>query len=106
MSRQCSGVSFEPAARGAEAGVGEDDVDPPVAVQRALHEPLVVLEGGDVAAHGQRALGAAELLGQGLQLVLRARAEDDAVARRPPRRGRGGADAGGCAGDQKTGTRS
>ena len=47
-------VLLEEAARGAEAGVGEHDVDPPELVERALHERLLVLPLGDVAADGER----------------------------------------------------
>ena len=72
-------LSWKP-RRGAEAGVGERDVDPPVGVERGLDERLLLVPLGDVAGDGERTLGAAELLGERGELVLRAGGEDEAVA--------------------------
>ena len=56
---------LEEAALGAEAGVGEVGVEAAEAVERGLDERLVVVPARDVAAHGDRLLLAAELLGEG-----------------------------------------
>ena len=58
---------------------------------------------GHVAAHGQRVLVAAELLGQRRELVLRARRQHDAVAELHGAARGGGADAGAGAGDHENG---
>ena len=59
-----SGVARLEAARAAEAGVGEGDVEAAVGVERARDERLLVLPLGHVAADGERALVAAELVGE------------------------------------------
>ena len=64
---------------------------------------LLVLPLGDVAAHGDRPLGAAELVGQRAQLVLRAGGEHEAVAGLGGRARGGGADAARGAGDEQDG---
>ena len=96
-------VALLEAARRAEAGVGERDVDPPVGVERGLDERLLLVPLGDVAGDGDRALVAAELLGEGVDLVRGARGEDEAVAGLRGVAGGGGADAAGGAGDEEDG---
>ena len=64
MSRQNSGDLLEKAALGAEPGVGEDGVEPAEGLDRRGGERLVVGPLGDVAAHGDRLVGAAELVGE------------------------------------------
>ena len=96
-------VALVEAARAAEAGVGEGDVDAPVGVERALHQRLLVGPLGDVAGDREGALVAAELLGEGGELVLGAGAEDEPVAGLGGMAGGRGADAGGGAGDEEDG---
>ena len=84
-------------ARAAEAGVGERDVDPPVLVEGAAHERLLVLPLGHVAADGE----AAGLVGERLQLVLAAGGEHDAVSGLGGVAGGGGADARRGTGDEE-----
>ena len=55
------GRLVEEAARGAEAGVGEGDVEPPEAVERGGDHRLLLLPLGHVAADREGALGAAQL---------------------------------------------
>jgi len=87
------GRLFEEAALGSETGVGEDDVDATEVMQRGPDHVLLLAEVRHVAGDGDRALGAAELLGERLELVGRVGGEHEAVAagRRVARRG--GADA-------------
>jgi hypothetical protein len=95
-------VALLEAARAAEAGVGERDVDAPVGGERGLHHRLLLVPLGDVAGDGE----AAELLGERLDLVRGARSEDEPVAGlRGLARG-GGADAGRGAGDEEDARRS
>ena len=63
----------------------------------------LVLPLGDVAAHRDRPLVAAELARERVELVLRARREHEPVAGLGGVAGGGGADAGGGAGDQEDG---
>lgn len=71
---------LEEAARGAEAGVGEDRVDPPEALERRSGHRLDLVPLGDVAAHGQRPLLAAELGDQLLQGLQPPRGKHQPVA--------------------------
>ena len=91
---------LEEAARGAEAGVGEDRVDAAEALERGRGHRLDLVPLGDVAAHRQRPLLAAELAGELLERLQPPRRQHQPVAagRRP--RGRG-ADAAAGAGDQQ-----
>ncbi len=94
-------MSFEKAARAAEAGVGERHVDPPERLERRVHHLLLLLPLGHVAAHRQRVLGAAELLGELLQALERAGGEHHAPALRVRAAGGRGADPRGGARDQQ-----
>ena len=96
------GVLLE-AALGAEPGVGQYDVEAPEGIKRGAHHGLLVVPLGDVAAHDQRALLAAQLPGQIGQLVLGTGGEHHAVAVRGRGARRGGADPGGRAGDEEDG---
>ena len=71
---------LEEAARGAEAGVGEDRVDSPEVLQRRRGQRLDLVPLGDVAAHRDRPLLAAELRGQRLQLLQPPRRQHQPVA--------------------------
>jgi len=88
------GRLLEEAALGSETGVGEDDVDAPEVMQRGPDHVLLLAEVRDVAGDSDRALGAAELLGERLELVGRAGGEHEAVAVRRRMACRGRADAG------------
>ena len=74
-------VALLEAARGAEAGVGERDVDAPEGVERGLDERLLLVPLGDVAGDGERAVVAAELLGERVELVGGAGGEDERGSR-------------------------
>jgi len=65
------GRLLEEAPGGAEAGVGEDRVDPPEALQRRGCQGLDLIPLGDVARDGDRPLGSAELGGERLELSAR-----------------------------------
>ena len=78
------GGLLEEAALGAEAGVGEDDVDAPEGVERGRGQALLLAPVHDVARDDERAARAAELLAERLEAVAAARGEHQAVAR--PRR--------------------
>ena len=95
------GRLLQEAAGGAEAGVGEDRVEAPEALDGGLDEALVVLEVGHVGAHGERAVVSAELTGQRLELLLRAGAEHQPVAGLGGGAGGRLADPGRGAGDQQ-----
>ncbi len=95
------GIVAEKAARGAEAGVGEGDVEAAEALEGLRHHRLLLSPVGHVAGHGQRALRAAELVGQRFELVHRARGEHQAEAVLRGAAGGGGADAGARAGDEE-----
>ena len=92
-------LALQPAARAAEAGVGEDGVDPAVLVERAAHQRLVVLPARDVGGDGD----AADLGGERVELVGAARGQHEAVAGLGGLARRGGADAARGAGDQEDG---
>src|SRR3954471_8824911 len=91
------------AALGAEASVGEDDVDAAEALERGGGHRLLLVPLGDVAGDRERALVAAQLRGQSLEAVARARREHEAVTLRGGGVGGGGADAARRAGDQEDG---
>ena len=80
---------LEEAARGAEAGVGEDGVDAAEALERRGGHRLDLVPLGDVAAHGQRPLLATELADQLLQRLQPPRRQHQPVLcrGRPRRRG-------------------
>ena len=82
------GVVAEKAARGAEAGVGEGDVEAAEALEGAARPAPPAVPLGHVAADRERALAAAELGGQRLELVHRARGQHQAVAGLRGARGR------------------
>ena len=87
--------------RRSEPGVRERHVEAPEPLERRLHERLLLLPLGHVAGHGDRALGAAQLLGERLDAVGGARAERQPIAGLGGLAGGGGADPAGGAGDQE-----
>ena len=92
---------LEEAALGTEAGVGEEDVHSPEGVHGALHERLLLLPARHVAAHGDGLLVTAQLVGQHLEAVERARGQHRAVAELHRPAGGGGADTRTGAGDDQ-----
>ena len=64
------GRLLQEAARGAEAGVGENGVETAEGVGRRLDEVFAVLPLGDVAADGDRLVRPAELGRERFELVL------------------------------------
>ena len=80
IERQCSGDSSRKPRWAPKPALANDGVDAAEALERRLAQRLDVVPVGDVAAHGQRPLLAAELRGQLDQLVLAPRAEHQPVA--------------------------
>jgi len=70
---------LEEAALGAEAGVGEGDVELAEGVERRLHHRLLLSEIRDIARNGNRALGASQLFGERFELVGATGGEHDPV---------------------------
>ena len=79
----------------------ERDIDAAEGVDRGGGQALVVLPGGDVRDDGDRRARASALGGERLQLVLRARREDEPVTGGGRGTRRGCADAGRGAGDEE-----
>ena len=94
---------LEKSALGAESGIDEDDVEAAEALDRALHHLLLLVPLGHVAADGERALVAAELVRELGEPVDGASGEHDPVALAGRMAGGGGADAARGAGDQEHG---
>jgi hypothetical protein len=92
---------LEEATLRSEAGVREVGVHAAEAVERGVHERLLVVPARDVAAHGKGLLLTAELVGQSLEPVLRTGGEDDAVTELDRAAGGRRADAGAGAGDHE-----
>ena len=99
--RQCSGVSSSQPRFAPKPALANTTSSGRSARARLDHAPAVV---HSVTSQGMAiAAGAAELVGEGVELVRAAGGEHDAVARRGRVAGGGGADAGGGAGDQEDG---
>ena len=97
------GRLLEEPALGAEAGVRPDDVDAPEMRERRRDDGLLLGEVRDVALHRERAIGAAELLGERVELVLRTGREHEPVAGLRGPAGGGGADPARRSGDEEDG---
>ena len=91
----------EKAPPSAEAGVRKGDVDAAECAQRLLGHPALIVPFRHVASDGKGAVAAAELVRNPLELVERARGQDDAIARLCGVARRRRADPARCPGDEE-----